>query len=115
MSYDTQLTCPVQRTIALMGDKWKILVFLVLSDGTRRFGQIQRTLEGVTAKVLTRQLRDLERDGFLTRTVHAEIPPRVEYELTELGKSFLPIVQQLKDWSEAHAEEIGARRELVSA
>src|ERR1700736_6242422 len=103
MSYDTQLTCPVQRTIALMGDKWKILVFLVLSDGTRRFGQIQRTLEGVTAKVLTRQLRDLERDGFLTRTVHAEIPPRVEYELTELGKSFWSIVQQLKYWSEAHA------------
>ncbi|HKW45298.1 MAG TPA: helix-turn-helix domain-containing protein [Candidatus Eremiobacteraceae bacterium] len=105
----------MQRTIALMGDKWKILVFLALSDGSKRFGQVQRTLEGVTAKVLTRQLRDLERDGFLTRAVHAEIPPRVEYELTDLGRSFLPIVHQLKDWSEAHADELGGRRELVSA
>jgi DNA-binding HxlR family transcriptional regulator len=115
MSYETQLTCPIQRTIALMGDKWKILVFIALSAGPMRFGHIQRALAGVTAKVLTRQLRDLERDGFLTRTVHAEVPPRVEYELTELGRSFLPIVDQLKDWAEAHATELMARHELVSA
>ena len=115
MSYETQLTCPVQRTIALMGDKWKILVFIALSDGSRRFGQIQRALDGVTAKVLTRQLRDLERDGFLMRTVFAEVPPRVEYELTELGRSFLPIVEQLKDWSAKHSDELMARHELISA
>jgi DNA-binding HxlR family transcriptional regulator len=115
VSYETQLTCPVQRTIALVGDKWKILVFIVLSDGALRFGQIQRALEGITAKVLTRQLRDLEKDGFLIRTVHAEVPPRVEYELTDLGRSFLPIVRQLKDWSAAHADELMARHELMTA
>jgi DNA-binding HxlR family transcriptional regulator len=115
MSYETQLTCPVHRTIALMGDKWKILVFTALSEGPLRFGQIQRALEGVTAKVLTRQLRDLEKDGFLTRTVHAEVPPRVEYALTDLGRSFLPVVRKLKDWAAAHADELMARHELISA
>ena len=115
MSYETQLTCPIQRTIALMGDKWKILVFIALSAGPMRFGHIQRALAGVTAKVLTRQLRDLEKDGFLTRTVYAEVPPRVEYTLTDLGRSFLPIVEQLKDWAESHATELMARHELVSA
>jgi DNA-binding HxlR family transcriptional regulator len=115
VSYETHLACPVQRTIALVGDKWKILVFKALQHGALRFGQIQRHLEGVTPKVLTRQLRDLETDGFLTRKIYAEVPPRVEYELTDLGRGFLPVVEQLTTWAEAHATELMARREKYAS
>lgn len=99
MTYSTKLTCPIQRTIALIGDKWKILVLCTLADGTKRFGELQRAMEGITPKVLTRQLRDLERDGLVARQVYPQVPPRVDYSLTPLGESLMPILGQLHDWA----------------
>jgi DNA-binding HxlR family transcriptional regulator len=106
MTYDTKLACPIQRTIALIGDKWKILVICTLRDGTKRFGELQRSMQGITPKVLTRQLRDLERDGIVEREVFAQVPPRVEYSLTPLGTSLLPILGQLHDWAVAHSSAL---------
>lgn len=99
MTYETKLTCPIQQTIALIGDKWKILVLCTLSDGTKRFGELQRALNGITPKVLTRQLRDLERDGLIARQIFPQVPPRVDYSLTPLGLSLMPILGQLHEWA----------------
>lgn len=103
MTYNTKLTCPIQRTIALIGDKWKIIVLCTLKDGTKRFGELQRAMEGITPKVLTRQLRDLERDGLIAREVYPQVPPRVEYTLTPLGLSLMPILNQLHQWAVANS------------
>src|SRR5437870_13700604 len=99
MTYNTKLTCPIQRTIALIGDKWKIIVLCTLMDGTKRFGELQRAMEGITPKVLTRQLRDLERDGLIQREVYPQVPPRVDYSLTPLGRSLMPVLNQLHQWA----------------
>jgi DNA-binding HxlR family transcriptional regulator len=111
MTYYPKLACPIQRTIALIGDKWKILVICTLKDGTKRFGELQRAMEGITPKVLTRQLRDLERDGIVSRQVFPQVPPRVEYSLTSLGQSLLPILGQLHDWAVANSAALIARHE----
>lgn len=110
MTYSTKLTCPIQRTIAFVGDKWKIIVLHTLMDGTKRFGELQRLMEGITPKVLTRQLRDLERDGLVRREVHPQVPPRVDYSLTPLGTSLMPVLHQLHEWAVAHADEIAGAR-----
>ena len=99
MTYSTKLSCPIQRTIALIGDKWKILVLCTLMEGTKRFGELQRAMDGITPKVLTRQLRDLERDGLIQRQVFPQVPPRVDYSLTPLGRSLMPILEQLHKWA----------------
>ena len=78
--------CPVETTLTLIGSKWKVLILRDLIDGKKRFGELKRSVGKVTQKVLTAQLREMETDGLITRTVYAEVPPRVEYELTELGK-----------------------------
>ena len=103
MTYGTKLTCPIQQTIALIGDKWKILVLCTLRDGTKRFGELQRSLDGITPKVLTRQLRDLERDGLIARQIFPQVPPRVDYSLTPLGLSLMPILNQLHEWAVANS------------
>ncbi len=113
MTYSTKLTCPIQRTIAMIADKWKVIVIANLGEGTMRFRELQRAMQGVTPKVLTRQLRDLEHDGLVTRKAYAEIPPRVEYSLTALGRSLLPILQQLHNWAVANSETLLARQEIV--
>jgi len=110
MTYSTKLTCPIQRTIAFVGDKWKIIVLHTLTTGTKRFGELQRAMEGITPKVLTRQLRDLERDGLVARHVHPQVPPRVDYSLTPLGESLMPVLNQLHEWAVAHADEIAGAR-----
>ena len=99
MTYSTRLTCPIQQTIALIGDKWKILVLCTLMEGTKRFGELQRAMDGITPKVLTRQLRDLERDGLIAREIFPQVPPRVDYSLTPLGRSLMPILHQLHQWA----------------
>ena len=109
MGYKTKLTCPIQRTVALISDKWKVLIICILADGTKRFGELQRAMEGITPTVLTRALRDLESDGLIKRTVFAEVPPRVEYSLVPLGESLLPILEQLHDWAEANADKLQNR------
>ena len=94
--------CPVETTLMLIGDKWKVLILRDLMDGTKRFGELKKSIGHVTQKVLTAQLRDMEAKGLLTRKVYAEVPPRVEYSLTELGKSLKPILDSMRAWGEAY-------------
>jgi DNA-binding HxlR family transcriptional regulator len=111
MTYETKLSCPIQRTMAMIADKWKVIVLFHLGQRTMRFGELQRALEGITPKVLTRQLRDLDGDGLVSRRVHAEIPPRVEYSLTDLGRDLLPILDQLHDWATRNSVALLSARE----
>lgn len=92
--------CPVETTLMLIGDKWKVLILRGLIPGTKRFGELKKSIVGVSQKVLTAQLRDLEEKGLIQRTVYAEVPPRVEYSLTELGKSLSPILDAMRIWGE---------------
>ena len=94
--------CPVETTLTLIGDKWKVLILRDLLTGTKRFGELKKSVGLVSQKVLTAQLRDMEDCGLLTRTVYAEVPPRVEYTLTELGKSLSPILDAMSRWGEAY-------------
>jgi len=93
---------PVELTLALIGDKWKILILCQLQKGTQRFGQINRSINNINQKMLAQQLRSMERDGFITRKVYAEVPPKVEYSLTTLGQSLEPVIQAMFDWSMEH-------------
>lgn len=90
--------CSVETTLLLIGDKWKVLILRELIKGTRRFGELKKTMPDVSQKILTQQLRSMEEDGLLTRKVYAEIPPRVEYTLTDTGKSLKIILDAMKDW-----------------
>lgn len=92
--------CPVETTLTLIGDKWKVLILRDLLTGTKRFGELKKSVGNVSQKVLTAQLRDMEESGLINRKVYAEVPPRVEYSLTELGKSLNPILDAMKSWGE---------------
>lgn len=92
--------CPVETTLMLIGDKWKVLILRDLMDGTKRFGELKKSIGHVTQKVLTAQLRQMEASDLLTRTVYAEVPPRVEYTLTDLGYSLKPILDAMWTWGE---------------
>ena len=94
--------CPVETTLTLIGDKWKVLILRDLLPGTKRFGELKKSIGSVSQKVLTAQLRAMEDSGLLTRTVYAEVPPRVEYTLTELGRSLQPILDAMWYWGEAY-------------
>ena len=102
MNAKTLPACPVETTLTLISDKWKVLIIRDLLSGTRRFGELKRSVGGVSQKVLTSQLRQMEESGLLTRTVYPEVPPRVEYTLTELGYSRRPVLEALRDWGEAY-------------
>ena len=90
--------CPVETTLMLIGDKWKVLIQRDLMDGTKRFGELKKSIGTVSQKVLTAQLRDMEEKGLLTRKVYAEVPPRVEYTLTETGYSLKPVLDSMWAW-----------------
>ena len=90
--------CPVETTLMLIGDKWKVLILRDLLSGTKRFGELKKSVGNVSQKVLTAQLREMEEDGIVSRTVYAEVPPRVEYALTELGQSLKPILDSMWNW-----------------
>ena len=90
--------CPVETTLMLIGDKWKVLILRDLMDGTKRFGALKKSIGTVSQKVLTAQLRDMEDKGLLTRKVYAEVPPHVEYTLTETGYSLKPILDSMVAW-----------------
>ena len=92
--------CPVATTVALIGSKWKLLIMRNLLSRPWRFNELKKDLEGVSQKVLTDSLRSMEADGLLTRTVYPEVPPRVEYTLTELGCSLRPILEAMRVWGE---------------
>lgn len=102
MNAKTLPACPVETTLTLISDKWKVLIIRDLLSGSRRFGELKRSVGGVSQKVLTSQLRQMEESGLLTRTVYPEVPPRVEYTLTELGYSLRPVLEALRDWGEAY-------------
>ncbi|MGI6199857.1 MAG: winged helix-turn-helix transcriptional regulator [Christensenellales bacterium] len=105
---DNQLpACPVETTLMLIGDKWKVLILRDLMEGVKRFGQLKRSVGQVSQKVLTAQLRDMERMGLVTRTVYAEVPPRVEYALTETGYSLKPVLDAMKDWGAGYQRRHG--------
>ena len=90
--------CPVETTLMLISDKWKVLILRDLMDGTKRFGELKKSIGTVSQKVLTAQLRDMEEKGLLTRKVYAEVPPRVEYTLTETGYSLKPVLDAMWAW-----------------
>lgn len=92
--------CPVETTLTLIGDKWKVLILRDLMPGTKRFGELKKSIGNVSQKVLTAQLRDMEESGLVNRKVYAEVPPRVEYSLTELGQSLRPILDAMQKWGE---------------
>lgn len=92
--------CPVETTLTLISSKWKVLILRDLLDGTKRFGQLKKSLSGVTQKVLTEQLRQMEMDGLVCRTVYPEVPPKVEYTLKELCLTLRPILEAMWNWGE---------------
>jgi len=97
--------CPVETTLSIIGDKWKVLILRDLMEGTKRFGELKNSIGSVSQKVLTTQLRDMEAKGLLTRTVYAEVPPRVEYTLTDTGYSLKPVLEAMRCWGEAYQAE----------
>jgi DNA-binding HxlR family transcriptional regulator len=98
--------CPVAVTVSLIGNKWKLLIIRNLLVRPWRFNELHKNLEGISQKVLTDSLRSLEQDGIITRTVYAEVPPRVEYALSELGQSMRPVLDSMKDWGESYKAQL---------
>ena len=98
--------CPVETTLTLIGDKWKVLILRDLMPGTKRFGELKKSIGMVSQKVLTAQLRDMEANGLVHREVYAEVPPRVEYSLTELGQSLKPILDAMWNWGEDYKNSV---------
>lgn len=107
--------CPTRQLLDRVGDRWTVLVIGALGEGTLRFSELARRIDGVSQKMLTQTLRALERDGILERTVHPEIPPRVEYRLTGEGRSLLGVVGELARWSVTHYDRVREARRRYDA
>jgi DNA-binding HxlR family transcriptional regulator len=103
--------CPVREVLDRVGDKWSVLVIVLLGQRTHRFNELHRDIEGISQRMLTLTVRTLERDGLVSRTVHASVPPRVDYELTELGRTLLIPLGALADWADTHRGDIQAARD----
>jgi DNA-binding HxlR family transcriptional regulator len=108
-------TCRARAVLQRVGDKWSVLVIDLLGQGTMRFTELHRAIDGITARMLTVTLRGLERDGIVTRTIHPVIPPRVEYALTPMGRTLLDTIGQLVSWTDSHLPEIEAARAAYDA
>jgi len=114
--YDAFLAvCPTRQVLSTVGDKWSALLVNALAAGPRRHGELRAAVAGVSQKMLTQTLRELERDGLVRRTVTAAVPVRVDYELTDLGRTLVPVLRALKDWSETHIEQVLAARDAYDA
>ena len=107
--------CPVETTLTLISDKWKVLILRDLMPGSKRFGELKRSVGNVSQKVLTAQLREMEQSGLLTRTVYPEVPPRVEYTLTETGYSLHPLLDVMVAWGMRYKEQNNNRVPVKSA
>jgi DNA-binding HxlR family transcriptional regulator len=107
---ETTATCEIRDLLDRLADKWSLLVVELLGDGTRRFSELRRQIDGISQRMLTLTLRQLERDGLVTRTVFPVVPPRVDYELTDLGAGLLAAVEPLVAWTRAHRDEIATAR-----
>ena len=94
--------CPVTYCMSIIGGKWKPIILFLIGKGANRFRVLQRGIEGISKQMLTKQLRELEADGILDRVIYAEIPPRVEYFITDMGQSLFPIISSMKVWGEQH-------------
>jgi DNA-binding HxlR family transcriptional regulator len=94
--------CPVATTVNLIGNKWKILILRDLLAGTKRFGELRKSVAGISQKVLTDNLRAMEEDGIVVRKIYAEVPPRVEYSLSELGETLRPVIEVMEKWGTAY-------------
>ena len=106
MEAKTLPACPVETTLTLISDKWKVLIIRDLLPGTKRFGELKKSIGNVSQKVLTSQLRQMEESGLLIRTVFPEVPPRVEYTLTELGQSLKPVLDAMWNWGEEYKDSL---------
>lgn len=95
-----EVFCPVEYTLSLIAGKWKVMIIYYLLQGTKRFNQLQRELSGITHRSLSKQLKEMEQDGLIVRTDHKEIPPRVEYSLSPLGKSLKSVLNSMHEWGE---------------
>ena len=113
--YDCQYGCPVEATLDVIGGKWKCVILFHLLDSTKRFSQLRRLLPDVTQRMLTLQLRELEEDGVLVRTVYAQVPPRVEYKLSEFGQSLRPVLLLMRQWGVDYMDQILAQKARASA
>ncbi len=114
--YDAFLAmCPTRHVMATVGGKWAALLVAALADGPRRHAELRSAVGGISQKMLTQTLRELERDGLVRRTVTAQVPVRVDYALTPLGRTIVPVLRALKDWSETHIEEVLAARDAFAA
>ena len=98
MNYKDLPKCPIETTLKMLGCKWKVLIIRELLDGTKRFGELKKAVVGITQKVLTSKLREMEELGLLERKIYPQIPPKVEYTLTDIGYSLRPVLDSLKDW-----------------
>ena len=107
--------CPIERTLGVIGGVWKVIIIRELLTGTKRYGHLHRTIGGVTHKMLTQQLRELERDGILHREVYKQVPPKVEYSLTEDGRSLNAALAPLGAWGTARAQRLAADGSLTVA
>ncbi len=108
-------TCRAREVLQRVGDKWSVLAIDLLGQGTMRFSELHRAIDGITARMLTVTLRGLERDGIVTRTIHPVIPPRVDYALTPMGRTLLDTIGQLVTWADSHLPEIDAARAAYDA
>jgi len=100
---DTEYQCSMELTLAIIGGKWKVLILWYLGEKTMRFSELRKTLPHITQKMLTQQLRELEEHGLVNRFIYTQIPPKVEYSLTDAGKSILPILENLRQWGLSYA------------
>ena len=107
--------CRAREVLQRIGDKWAVFVIDLLGNGSMRFGELHRSISGINPRMLTVTLRGLERDGIISRTIHPVIPPRVDYELTPLGRTLLDTIGQLVSWADAHLAEIDAARGAYDA
>ncbi|MFE0754711.1 winged helix-turn-helix transcriptional regulator [Inquilinus sp. NPDC058860] len=105
--------CAVEVTLAVMGGKWKPVILYQLLDGPKRFGELRKTVGGATQRSLTLQLRELEADGILNRRVFAEVPPRVEYSLTEYGRTLAPVLDAMKAWGQSFRDRVEGTAEAA--
>ena len=111
-AYDAYMaTCPSRQLLDVISDKWVSLILIGLAEGPQRYSDLAKRIAGISQKMLTQTLRTLERDGLVTRTVTPSVPVRVDYELTPLGRTLLPVLRAVKEWSEVHYPEIQAARD----
>lgn len=115
IQWDTRADCEVRQILDRVADKWSLLVIALLERRTMRFSELRRAIDGVSQRMLTVTLRQLERDGLITRTVYPEVPPRVEYQLTPMGQSLHHVIKELVVWTEEHQHQISAARDAYDS